>query len=255
MTFTMEKLVNIYNEIAEIASMLHQNGWAEKNAGNFSIKIELERAKSLNNKIDLNLSYPKLANLIFIVTGKGTRMRDISKFPEKNMVIIQICENGNSYAILSDNDNIPTSELPTHLGIHNMIAKRGSNERAIIHSHVTELIALTHIKKFCNQENLNSLFWQMHPETIMFIPKGVGFVPFSLPGSAEIASTTVETLKHHQITIWEKHGVFSIANNLNNCYDLIDIVTKSAKIYFLCASTGVLPEGLSNKQLNDLSNI
>ena len=35
----------------------------------------------------------------------------------------------------------------------------------------------------------------MHPETIMFIPDGVGFVPFNLPGSAEIATETVKTLK------------------------------------------------------------
>ena len=35
----------------------------------------------------------------------------------------------------------------------------------------------------------------MHPETVMFVPKGVGFVPYMLPGSVEIATETLKPLK------------------------------------------------------------
>ncbi len=251
----MSTLTTAYNEIAEIAELLYQKGWAEKNAGNFSVMVDLDIEISSDKHYPLQKKYPELANKVFIVTGKGKRMRNIARSPAENTVVFKINSKGDAYNILSVALVTPTSELPTHLAIHSMIAQRGSNERAVIHSHVTELIALTHIKEYCNQEKLNNLLWQMHPETIMFIPKGVGFVPFELPGSTEIATSTIEVLKNHQIALWEKHGVFSIANNLNDCYDLIDIISKSAKVYFMCASTGTLPQGLGEEQLDELKGI
>ncbi len=251
----MSLLLDKYGEILNVASLIQKNGWAEKNAGNFSIKLDFEDDRVYDVSIPLSTSFPMLGNSLFLVTGKGKRMRDIAKNPIENTLLIRICSKGDSYSIITDGDVVPTSELPTHLAIHNMIAQRGSDERVVVHSHVTELIALTHVKEYCNQKKLNNLLWQMHPETIMFIPKGVGFVPFMMPGSTEIANATIETLKNHQIALWEKHGVFSIADNINNCYDLIDIIAKSAKIYFLCASTGTLPEGLNEKQLDGLASI
>lgn len=251
----MKQADQIYNDISEIAALLHQQGWAEKNAGNFSVKVDFHIDVRNDNYIQLDGTFPHLANSIFVVTGKDKRMRDIAKMPSQNTVIVKLNSSGNSYTVISEENITPTSELPTHFAIHNMIAERGSHERAVIHSHVTELIALTHISEYCDQNKLNNLLWEMHPETIMFIPKGVGFVPFMMPGSAEIAQATVEILKSHQIALWEKHGVFSIANNLNDCYDLIDIIAKSAKIYFLCARTGILPQGLNNDQLRELGNI
>lgn len=248
--------MDYYAEISEVAGLLHQNGWAEKNAGNFSFRIDDDKEFDDSNKnYPLPASYSKLADKIFLVSGKGKRMRDIARSPADNTILIKINTKGDGFSTLKDDRTIPTSELQTHLAIHNMIAQRGSNEKAVIHTHVTELIALTHIKEFCEQDSLNSLLWKMHPETIMFIPNGVGFVPFELPGSVKIATDTVTALKNHQIALWEKHGVFSIASKLNDCYDLIDIIAKSAKIYFLCAYSGTSPQGLSNKQLDKLKNI
>lgn len=252
----MFHLSDIYTEISEVTQLLHQKGWAEKNAGNFSIMIEDEIVfKDYYKSHQLVEFYPKLAGNIFLVSGKGMRMRDITKSPSDKTILIKISENGDSYITINDKQVFPTSELQTHLAIHNMIAERASNEKAVIHTHVNELIALTHIKEFCEQDSLNNLLWQMHPETIMFVPNGVAFVPFELPGSAKIAAKTVDALKNHQIAIWEKHGVFSIAPNLNDCYDLIDIVAKSAEIYFKCSSSGNLPQGLSDDKLEQLKKI
>ena len=251
----MTQLSDIYNEISDVARLIHQKGWADRNVGNFSIKIELDIESKGLKEYPLKASYPNLANKVFVVTGKGKRMRDIAKLPIENTIVLKINSDGASYVTSDNNHLMPTSELPSHLAIHDMISQRGSSEKAVIHTHVTELIALTHISEYCNQESLNDLIWRMHPETIMFLPNGVGFVPFELPGSAKIATDTVETLKSHQIALWEKHGVFSIGTNLNDCYDLIDIVAKSVKIYFLCATTGNSPQGISNERLDELKNI
>lgn len=245
----MNNLTTIYDEVAEVAGLLHRNGWAEKNAGNFSIRIDGDIETVSDVEYRLSSSYPLLANMVFLFSGKGTRMRDIAKSPAKKTVVIRMNSKGDSYSILSVAKIIPTSELPTHLSIQSLIAQRGSNERAVIHSHVTELIALSHIPEYCDQRKLNSLLWSMHPETIMFIPNGIGFVPFEIPGTDEIAQATVEALKKHQIALWEKHGVFSIATTLNDCYDLLDIAAKSARIFFMCSQSGQVPVGLSETQI------
>ncbi len=245
----------LYDEASEVSNLLQARGWSEKNAGNFSVKIEDKIDSQFDIDYPLKSIYKNIADCFFLVTGKGKRMRDIAKSPKLNTVVIKINSTGDAYSTNSENYIEPTSELTTHMAIHNMIAERGSEEKVVMHSHVTELIALSHIEEFCDNDALNNLLWSMHPETIMFIPSGIGFVPFLLPGSAEIADATIEALENHPIALWEKHGVFSIANTLNDSFDLLDIASKSAKIYFMCTQSGNKPAGLSLSQLDEIKKI
>jgi len=125
----------------------------------------------------------------------------------------------------------------------------------VIHTHTTELVALTQAKEFCSQDTLNKLLWGMHPETIIFVPKGVGFVPYILPGSAEIAEKTMEALGDHDVVLWEKHGVFAIGKGVSDTFDVIDILAKSAHIFFMCRSVNIIPDGFTDQQLNELRKL
>ncbi len=260
------KLEKIVLNVAEIAQYLWQNGWAERNAGNISVNInDIIIGNEFENLSDfpifqLNKTYKELAGKYFFVTGTGKRMRDIARSPMKNAIIICIAADGNSYTMISryKSDTYqfrPTSELPTHLGIHQMIAQRGTNEKVIIHTHANELVALTHNPEFKNTEKINNLIWGMHPEAMVFVPKGIGFVPYILPGTEDIAQATIKILNHHDIILWEKHGVFAIGEDVFDTFDSIDIVCKSAKIYFMCKGAGFIPEGLSSAQLEDLKEL
>ena len=66
---------------------------------------------------------------------------------------------------------------------------------------------------------------------------------------------TIKALKTHQAAIWEKHGIFAIGDNPYDTFDLIDILGKSAKIYFLTRSSGHEPQGLSDEQLQVLKEL
>lgn len=257
-------LKTLIREISEVAGYLWQRGWAERNAGNISVHItEMKEQKiedlSLYQFFNLPMPYPKLAGTYFLVTGTGKRMRDLARKPMKNALIIKLNGDASGYWIITSKEfadsPLPTSELPTHLGIHHMIAERGSEEKVVLHTHATELIALTHDKKICNQNALNRLLWSMHPETIVFVPKGVGFVPYTLPGSVNIAAKTIKALQNHNVAIWEKHGVFAIGNNVSDTFDVIDILAKSAKIYFMCRSANIIPDGLTDDQLDELKKL
>jgi len=113
-------------------------------------------------------------------------------------------------------------------------------------------VALTHSPDVKSKEIVNNIIWGMHPEAMVFIPKGVGFVNYVMPGSVEIAKMTLKEFQDHDVVLWEKHGVFAIGESVFDTFDSIDIVSKSAKIWFMCKQAGFVPEGLNTEQLEEL---
>lgn len=249
--------------MAEVAGFLWQKGWAERNAGNISVSLADLRPSDIPDDyqpffISLPESFPEVAGVCFIVSATNRRMRDLARQPMKNALIIRVTDDGAGYNIISHygkTDLRPTSELATHLAVHSMIARRKSQERVVMHTHVTELAALTQLREFADQKRLNRVLWSMHPETMIFVPAGVGFVPYLLPGTVNAGKATVMALEDHQAAIWEKHGLFAIGCNLQETFDLADILAKSASIYFMCRSSGQEPEGLTDSQMDELGKI
>ena len=143
----------------------------------------------------------------------------------------------------------PTSELPTHMAVQDMFIAKNIDSRVLLHTHATEIIALTQIPQMRSKEALNRVVWGMHPENILFVPEGVGFLPFTLPGTEEIARVTMREFESHQAVIWEKHGILSSGKNIPEAFDNIDLLVKSAKIWFQCRNAGHDPEGLSDAQI------
>jgi rhamnulose-1-phosphate aldolase len=260
-----DKLNEVIASVAEIAGYMWQKGWAEKNAGNISVNLKGILNISVSNIgkysfHDLPGTFNNLAGGCFIVTATGKRMRDLAKDPLANALIIKISESGNGYHIIAPTDNRvpelrPTSELSSHLSIHSMIEARGSKHKVVMHTHVNELVTLTQSVEFCDEEKINHILWGMHPETKVFIPAGVGFVPYIIPGSTEIAKATVEALLNHDVALWEKHGVFAIGETVPDTFDIIDILSKSASIFLSCRAAGIEPQGLTYNQINELGKL
>jgi len=261
-----KQLSAIIDSVAEVSGYIWQKGWAEKNAGNISISLKDVITISAGECRglpfgELPASVENLSGTCFLVTGKGRRMRDIAKNPMSNILIIRIDETGKGYNIIEPTESeilttlCPTSELPSHLSIHSMNTERGSKHRVVIHTHANELCALTQSSDFCDEKVLNRILWGMHPETKVFIPDGVGFVPYLLPGSTAIAMATVEALRKHDVALWEKHGVFAVGDTIDNTFDIIDILAKSASIFFTCRAAGIDPEGLTDNQIDELGKL
>jgi len=250
-----KKAEKIFDNIAEVAGLIDVRGWAEKNAGNISVNLTeyFESDFESEELVELKKSYPELVNNYFYITATGSRMRDIAKGPLDCGLIICLTREGKAYKIIHRGENCnPTSELPSHLGIHQMFKQRGSKHKIVLHSHATELIALTQSSEFKSADAVNNVIWNMHPESIVFIPQGLGFVPYTLPGTEKIALETIEMFKNHDIVLWEKHGVFAIGECILDTFDNIDIACKSARIWFMCRSAGFIPEGLTEAQLDEL---
>jgi Ribulose-5-phosphate 4-epimerase and related epimerases and aldolases len=246
-------------EVAEVAGYLWQKGWAERNGGNITINItdivdnEIKRLKPLCDKISIGTTLPNLKGGYFFCKGTNKRMRDLARWPMDNGAIIRICDDCSCYEIIADNPVLPTSELPSHLSMHDYLIGNGSGYKAVIHTHPIDLVAMTHHDEFLKKDVLSRLLWSMIPETKAFCPKGLGIVPYALPSSLQLAQETLKLLEEYDVVMWEKHGVCAVGENIIEAFDMIDTLSKSAQIYLTAKSMGFEPKGMSDEQMKEMT--
>lgn len=246
-------------KIAEVAGYLWQNGWAERNGGNITVNItdliddEVRAMPGISEVKQIGETLPFLKGQYFFCKGTGKRMRDLARWPMENGSVIRILDDCASYVIIADNCVQPTSELPSHLAVHNRQLELGSGYKATVHTHPIELIAMSHNKKFLGKDVLTNLLWSMIPETKAFCPLGLGIVPYELPGSVKLAQATLHELENYDVVMWEKHGVFAKGTDVMDAFDQIDVLSKSAKIYLDARCMGYEPEGMTQEQMKEMS--
>lgn len=244
---------------AEVAGYLWQKGWAERNGGNITINItefvddEIKTLPAVSKTEQIGKCLPFLKGCYFYCKGTQMRMRDLARSPMENGSIIRILDDCASYVIIADKAVLPTSELPSHLAVHNHLLEKGSPYRASLHTHPIELIAMTHNKKFLEKDVASKLLWSMIPETKAFCPRGLGIIPYELPGSIKLADATIETLDDYDVAMWEKHGVFAVDMDIMAAFDQVDVLNKSALIYIAAKNMGFEPDGMSEEQMKEMT--
>ena len=250
------------NDVAEVAGYLWQKGWAERNGGNITINVtdcvddEIRKMPAIGPVTPIGATLPHLKGCYFYCKGTNRRMRDLARNPMDNGSVIRILDDCASYEIIADNLVKPTSELPSHLAVHNYLIGKGSNYKASVHTHPIELVAMSHNPEFLKKDVLTNLLWSMIPETKAFCPRGLGIVPYMLPGSNELADATIKAIdENYDVVMWEKHGVFAVGDDVMEAFDMIDTLTKSAIIYRDARSMGFIPDGMSEAQMKELSTV
>lgn len=236
---TNEKARAAAARIAEVAGLLWEKGWGEATSGNISVNVT-DSYPGIH--IDFR-SFPiiplasrltGLAHNYIFITAKGSRMRNIARDPSNGLCLIKISKKGDSYQILFEDPEHPlepSSEILTHLTIHDKMVKAGNGNTSIVHAHVHELVLLTHVPELRNAEKLNKVLMSMHTETPFFLPEGIGYVPLVEPGSPELAKANLKGLQDHAVVIWEKHGCMAIGKDVHDAFDRIDVLAKAARIY------------------------
>ena len=235
-------------------------GWHERNGGNLSYRMnedEVEECSPLfSNKVrtfSLPISFEELKGCYFIVTGSGKYMRNVPLYPEKNIGIIRISEDGSSYDILwgLEDGAKPTSELPTHLMNHIARSKVTNGEcRVIYHAHPANTTALTYAIE-PDAKTLTKILWQSETECAVVFPSGVGIVDWMVPGGIEIAYATADLIKKYSAVVWAFHGIFGSGKDLDETFGLIHTIEKAAEIYIKAKSIGIV-RTISDEQLREL---
>lgn len=246
-------------KVAETAGYLWQKGWAERNGGNITINITeyvddaVRQLPPISDVMPIGVTLPFLQGCYFYCKGTNRRMRDLARRPMDNGAVIRILDDCASYVIIADRPVLPTSELPSHLSVHNYLLSVGSPYRASLHTHPIELVAMSHNRRFLEKDVATELLWSMIPETKAFCPRGLGIVPYQLPGSVELAEATIRELSDYDVVMWEKHGVFAVDTDITAAFDQVDVLNKSALIYMAARNMGFEPEGMSREQMRGLT--
>ena len=257
-----ESLKSEVYKVAEVAGYLWEKGWAERNGGNITVNIseyvddDMRELPAISAPVKIGVKLPHLKGTWFYCKGTNRRMRDLARDPMANGSIIRICDDCESYEIVADAPVKPTSELPSHLSVHNYLIGKGSNYKASVHTHPIQLVAMSHNPVFLKKDVLSKLLWSMIPETKAFCPRGLGIVPYMLPSSIELADETIKAIDDdYDVVMWEKHGVFSVGEDVMEAFDMIDVLNKSAVIYRDAMSMGFVPDGMTHEQMQEISNV
>lgn len=249
-------------DVAEVAGYLWQKGWAERNGGNITVNVtdniddDVRAMPAISPAVPIGVTLPNLKGKYFFCKGTNRRMRDLARNPMENGSVIRITDDCAHYEIIADNPVKPTSELPSHLAVHNYLIGKGSTYKASLHTHPIELVAMSHNPEFLKKDVLTRILWSMIPETKAFAPRGLGMVPYMLPSSVELAQATIKSIDDdYDVVMWEKHGVFAVEEDIISAFDQVDVLNKSANIYMCARSMGFVPDGMSDAQMREISSV
>ena len=210
-------------------------GAAEAAAGNLSIYVRELHPAGLDtfpkrDVIELPLASPALANGWLLVTASGRRLRDIADTPATTLCLLHIEPQG-TQAVLHTAANLhPTSELNSHLAIHNdQVGRRSLPYHAVVHAQPLHLTYLSHITPPGDTRGFNRRLLRWQPETIMQFPAGIAVLPFEVPGTLKQAMQTAAALQKHDAVLWQQHGMVARADTgVRAAADLIDYAETAA---------------------------
>lgn len=257
------RLESAVRDAQEVSAYLWDRGWAESNAGNLSMDVSeccdaLPAAAAGSQR--LPRAIPELAGRTLLVSGSGRRFRDFARDAGRNSLLLRLDESGASYSVVwgsgAGREVRPTSELPAHLRLHRTSVERGWQQGVVLHTHPTELIALSHLPDGRNEGRLNQILWSMLPEVKVYLPSGVGLVRYRPPGSESLAVATDEAIRRgHSVVVWQFHGCLAIGRTPGEAFDRIDTANKAAKVAMLCRAAGQRTGGLGPRELAELDRL
>lgn len=254
----------ILRQIGTVGKRLSEIGAAEGAAGNISVCVrgllELGPRFQVQEIIDLPLPAPGLSGTTLIITGSGTRLREITDAPLENLACVLVQESGRTGRLLTSSERTfarPTSELASHLGVHeSQMGARDVRFHTVIHSQPLHLTYLSHIPRYQDQSYLNKRLLRWQGEALISMPEGLGVLPFLLPNSAEHLEGTVRSMQEHQLIVWSRHGVLARADDsVLHGLDLTEYAEAAARYESLNLAAGEQADGLSPEQLRGLSRL
>ncbi len=246
-------------DFCALTSNMYRLGWDERNGGNISLNIDEKEAAEyldLNDvkrtfEISFDASY--LAGKLYLVTGTGKYFKNVENDPENNLGIIRVGKNGTTMEILwgYEDGGRPTSELPAHFMTHIERLKVDPEHKIVIHTHCTNVIAMTFVHSLDEKEFTKTL-WYMITECMVVFPDGVGVLPWMVCGTDEIGRATAEKMKDRRLCVWGMHGIFGTGKDIDDAFGLIETVEKAAEIYMKIADKKILAH-ITDEDLKQLA--
>jgi rhamnulose-1-phosphate aldolase len=248
-------LNNLVEEIGEVGVQMTDIGVAEGSAGNISAFVRhLEgidwRFRDWGS-MPLPVKVPALVDGWVVVSGTGRRLRDIARRPETTLCLLNIHADGESATLFAATELRPTSEISSHLAIHNDRAICCDlSFHAVVHTQPPYLTYLSHLPAYSDTRSLNRRLMRWEPETIVTFPEGLGLLPFQVPGSLELMAATLEGLRNHRAVVWQRHGIVTRSDDsVHKAGDLVEYAETAAHFEYINLLNPHPVEGLSDEEI------
>ena len=242
------------------AGIMYDKGWDERNGGNISLMLE---ERDVSPYLDLNkagrmipmaFDASALAGKLFLVTGTGKYFMNIPDDPENNVGLIRVAADGHGVEVLWGyaDGGAPTSELPAHFMSHIERLGRNPAGRVIMHTHATNLLAMTFVEELSDR-NFSRILWKMCTECMVVFPDGVGVLPWMVCGGDLIGRATADKMRDYRLVVWAQHGIFGAGDSLDEALGLIETAEKAAEIYMKISGLP-LRQSITDAQLRELAD-
>ncbi|MBN1666101.1 MAG: class II aldolase/adducin family protein, partial [Anaerolineales bacterium] len=148
-----------------------------------------------------------------------------------------------------------TSEFNSHLAVHrDQFVRTGLVFQAILHAQPLHLTYLSQIPAYQETGFLSRRLLRWQPELILNLPKGLGVLPFIVPGTDQLMQASVEALRTYNLIVWSKHGVMarSAESVLKGC-DCIEYIETAARYELLNLQHGEAAPGLTPAEVAEIA--
>lgn len=226
----------------EIITQMYRLGWDERNGGNLSLLLTEDELASCRDDLFVRRTFETgfttdiPDGTCFLVTGTGRYFRNVEKDPEANLGIVRLQKNGSVAELLwgyRDGGTV-TSEFPAHILSHSARLKCDKDHRVVIHTHPTNLLAMTYVHTL-DERAFTRTLWQMCTECVVVFPDGVNVLPWMLCGTNAIGEATAEKMLTARLVVWAQHGIYGAGKDLDETFGLIETAEKAAEIYMKIA--------------------
>jgi rhamnulose-1-phosphate aldolase len=263
--YTMTKLniidASFTQEMMKVTANMYRLGWDERNGGNISYLLTEEEVaayldiEKVVRTIPMQFDGKELAGKYFIVTGSGKYFKNVIDDPAVNLGVIRVAADGKNLELLwgLEDGGRPTSELPSHFMSHIARMKVDPENRIVMHTHATHLLAMTFTHPL-EEKALTRTLWQMCTECLVVFPEGVGIIPWLVPGTNEIGEATAAKMHDFRLVIWPFHGIYGAGRNMDEVFGLIETAEKAAKVYTYVQAQGGAKQAITDQQLKDLAD-
>ena len=126
---------------------------------------------------------------------------------------------------------VPTSELASHATVH-AVRKEVTDgaDRVLYHAHPADVVALTSVLP-PDARTFTRALWKVLMESMVAFPRGIGVVPWTVPGGPAVAAATAEAMRSFDACVWAHHGAFCPGPTFDAAFGLMHALAKAAGIY------------------------
>jgi rhamnulose-1-phosphate aldolase len=251
-------LEEIVRSLGEAGRRLSEIDASEGAAGNLSVclrgPVRPHPEFVHSETVELPAPVPDIAGATIVVSGSGSRLRDIREDPTACLGCLEV-QAGGIAAVLrySARRNFArlTSEFNSHLGVHyDHCLRAGVTYHAVVHGQPRRLTYLSHIAEYQNAEYLNRRLLRWQPEAIVNLPEGIAIVPFIVPGTVELMDANVMALRERKVALWSKHGLMArSSSSVMAAVDLVEYLETAAVYECLDLSLGQRAQGLDDLEI------